>query len=83
MATWTWPPPFLLSKQLKFMFSKKATKIDKIFTADLTVTTYRHSSIYAANVGTQGKNCGSNNHVNRGYLVVLKGRKIGYNYKPL
>ena len=25
---------------LKFMFSKKATKIDKIFTLDLTVTTY-------------------------------------------
>ena len=25
---------------LKFMFSKKATKIDKIFTVDLTVTTY-------------------------------------------
>ena len=26
--------------KLKFMFSKKATKIDKIFTVDLTVTTY-------------------------------------------
>ena len=25
---------------LKFMFSKKATKIDEIFTVDLTVTTY-------------------------------------------
>ena len=25
---------------LKFMFSKKATKIDKIFTVNLTVTTY-------------------------------------------
>ena len=25
---------------LKFMFSKKATNIDKIFTVDLTVTTY-------------------------------------------
>ena len=25
---------------IKFMFSKKATKIDKIFTVDLTVTTY-------------------------------------------
>ena len=25
---------------LKFMFSKKATKIDEIFTSDLTVTTY-------------------------------------------
>ena len=26
--------------QVKFMFSMKATKIDKIFTVDLTVTTY-------------------------------------------
>ena len=26
--------------QLKFSFSKKATKIDKIFTVDLTLTTY-------------------------------------------
>ena len=25
---------------IKFMFSKKATKIDEIFTVDLTVTTY-------------------------------------------
>ena len=25
---------------LKFMFSKKATKIDEIFSVDLTVTTY-------------------------------------------
>ena len=25
---------------VKFMFSKKATKIDEIFTIDLTVTTY-------------------------------------------
>ena len=25
---------------VKFMFSKKATKIDKIFTVDLMVTTY-------------------------------------------
>ena len=25
---------------VKFMFSKKATKIDEIFTVDLTVTTY-------------------------------------------
>ena len=30
-------------KELKFMFSKKATKIDKIFTVDLTVTTYYQS----------------------------------------
>jgi hypothetical protein len=35
---------------------------------------YRHSSIYAVDVGTQ-KNSGSKNFVNRDYLVVLKGRK--------
>ena len=28
------------STKVKFMFSKKATNIDKIFTVDLTVTTY-------------------------------------------
>ena len=39
-------------------------------------TTYRHSLIYAVNMGTQKKNCGSKNRVNRGYLVVLKGRNI-------
>ena len=43
----------------------------------ILVNTYRHSSIYAVNVGTQNKNRGSKNCVNRGYLVVLKGRKIG------
>ena len=61
------------------MFSKKATKIDKIFTTDLTVATYRHSLIYVVNVGTQGKKRGSNNRVNRGDLVVLKERKIRCN----
>ena len=40
-------------------------------------TTYRHSSIYAVNMGTQKKNLGSKNSVNRSYLVVLKGRKVG------
>ena len=58
---------------IKFMFFKKATKIDKIFTADLTVPRFY--------VGTQGKKRGSNNRVNQGDLVVLKGRKIRYNYK--
>ena len=29
-----------LSSILKFVFSKKATKFDKIFTVDLTLTTY-------------------------------------------
>ena len=29
-----------LGNLVKFMFSKKATKINKIFTVDLTVTTY-------------------------------------------
>ena len=38
---------------------------------------YRHSSISVVNVETQRKNCGSKNLVYRGYLVVLKGRKIG------
>ena len=75
--------PFLNYALVKFMFSKKATKIDKIFTTDLTVATYRHSLIYVVNVGTQGKKRGSNNRVNRGDLVVvLKGRKIRYHYEP-
>ena len=34
------PKIILIYQKLKFMFSKKATKIDKIFTVDLTVTTY-------------------------------------------
>ena len=42
----------------------------------------RHSLIYAVNVGTQKKPAAGKNHVNRGYLVVLKGKKIEYNYKP-
>ena len=29
-----------LFQKLKFMYSKKATKIDEIFNVDLTVTTY-------------------------------------------
>ena len=36
------------------------------------VLLYRHSSIYAVNVGTQKRNRGSKTCVNRGYLVVLK-----------
>jgi hypothetical protein len=35
----------------------------------------RHSSIYTVNVGTHKKDAESKNSVNRGYLVVLKGRK--------
>jgi hypothetical protein len=38
---------------------------------------YRNSSIYAVNVGTHKKTAESENCVNQGYLVVLKGRKIG------
>ena len=34
------------------------------------------SSIYAFNVGTQKKICGSKNRVNRGYFVLLNGRNI-------
>ena len=30
----------MFTSTLKFIFSKKATKIDEIFTVDLTVTTY-------------------------------------------
>ena len=38
---------------------------------------YRHSSIYAINLGTQIKTHWNKNPVNWGYLVILKGRKIG------
>ena len=31
---------FCIADLIKFMFSKKVTKIDEIFTVDLTVTTY-------------------------------------------
>ena len=37
---------------------------------------YRHSSIYPVNVGTCAKKRGSKNHINQGYLVVQKGRKL-------
>ena len=39
---------------------------------------YRHSSIYAVNVGTHIKKRGKKkNYINIGYLVVLKELKIG------
>jgi hypothetical protein len=38
---------------------------------------YVQAFLYAVNVGTHNKNSESKNSVNRGYLVVLKGRKIG------
>ena len=38
---------------------------------------YRHSLIYTVNVGTHKKTAESEKRVNRGYLVVLKGRKMG------
>ena len=41
------------------------------------ISKHRHSSIYAVNVWTHKKTAESENRVNRGYLVVLKGRKIG------
>ena len=31
----------ILLEKVKFMFSKKATKIDEIFTIDLTLTIYK------------------------------------------
>ena len=42
-----------------------------------TFGNYRHSLIHAVNVGTHKKTTESKNRVNRGYLVVLMGRKIG------
>ena len=56
-----------------------ATKYLNLYELDRddNVEHYRHSSIYAVNVGTHTKNRGSKNRVTRGYLVVLKGRKIG------
>ena len=51
--------------------------VDIFYTMANTESLYRHSLIYAVNVGTQIKNHGSKNRVNRGYLVVIKGRKIG------
>ena len=45
--------------------------------SNLNFYAYRHSSIYAVNVGTLEKTAESENHVNQGYLVILKGRKIG------
>ena len=38
---------------------------------------YRHFSIYAVNMGTHEKTAESENSINRGYLEVLKRRKIG------
>ena len=43
---------------------------------------YRHSSIYAVDVGTHKQTAESKNHVTQGYLVELTGRKIGKNHKP-
>ena len=36
----------------------------------IAVKEYRHSSIYAVNVGTHKKTTESENRVNRGYLVI-------------
>ena len=37
VVTYTWPKLF---SSIKFVFSKKATKLHEIFTVDLTLTTY-------------------------------------------
>ena len=37
----SWLGSAYLPTLVKFLFTKKATKIDEIFTVDLTVTTYR------------------------------------------
>ena len=41
------------------------------------ISNYRHSSIYTVNLRSDKKTAESKNRVNQGYLVVLKGRKIG------
>ena len=48
---------------------------------DLVILSKTYSTIYAVNVWTHKKTAESKNSVNQGYLVVLKGRIIGYNYK--
>ena len=62
--------------------SRRIFILQEIFTRFLhscfqLIVLYRHSSIYAVNMGTHKKTAESKNHINRGYLVVLKGRKIG------
>ena len=48
-----------------------------VFFALILTQKYRHSMIYAVNVGTHKKDAESENCINRGYLVVhTKGRKI-------
>ena len=56
---------------VKIVFTTSAVRKTK-----QTKNMYRHSLVYAFNVGTQ-KKTRSKNRVNRGYLVVIKGRKIG------
>ena len=46
------------------------------------LSTNWNSPIYSVNVATHEKTVESKNRINRGYLVVLKGRKVGLNYKP-
>ena len=41
-----------------------------------TIYIYRHSLIYAVNVGTHKKTEEGQTRVNQGYLIVLKGRKL-------
>ena len=53
-----------------------ATQIAQTVIFMFSNVAYRHSSIYAVNVGTHKKAAESKNRINRGYLVVLKGRKI-------
>ena len=58
-------------------FSKMAAQIAQTVIFMFSNVAYRHSSIYAVNVGTHKKAAESKNRINRGYLVVLKGRKMG------
>ena len=72
-------PPNIYFKKSKPVFFFLPYNMDgKVINQE---TVYRHSSIYAVNVGTQEKKRGSKNRINWDYLVVLKGRKIGQNYK--
>ena len=49
---------------------------EAMFTFVWITALYRHSSIYPVNVGAYKKTAESENCVNRGCLVVLKGRKM-------
>ena len=76
--------PFYLSSLVTYTVFNEGSKTVS-FGTDFKVqwlSSYRHSLIYTVNVGTHKKPAESKNCINQDYLEVLKGRKIGYNYKP-